>query len=116
VRPYAERIGAAIGAEPAFTVRPATHGDRAEAARHRITELLADPAPMVICAHRENIPVLLGQARSVLDDSGLDDRGPGGAPSTGDQTLPKGGFDVLHVAGRRIVAVERHDLRPARPA
>ena len=151
VRPYAERIGAAIEAEPAFTVRPQAHGDRTEAARRRMTGLLAYPAPMVVCAHRENIPVLLAQARAILgktapDDTGLDDSvldssvldspvpdspvpdspvpgtsgpdstGPGGEPPADDKDLPKGGFWVLHVAGHRLAAVERHDLRETRPA
>ncbi|HEY3952286.1 MAG TPA: NUDIX domain-containing protein [Streptosporangiaceae bacterium] len=155
VRPYAERIGAAIEAEPAFTVRPAAHGDRAEAARRRMAGLLAYPAPIVICAHRENMPVLLTQARAVLgktapDDTGLDDSVPdnsvpddpvpddpgpddpvpddpgpddpvpddpgpdGSAPDAAGKDLPKGGFWVLHVAGHRLAAVERHDLRETR--
>jgi 8-oxo-dGTP pyrophosphatase MutT (NUDIX family)/phosphohistidine phosphatase SixA len=124
VRPYAERIGAAIEAEPAFTVRSDGASDRTEAARRRMAELLVNPAPMVVCAHRENMPVLLGQARSVLDDAALDgsvrgntvpdDAAPdGGVPD--DETLPKGGFWVLHVAGHRLAAVERHDLRETRP-
>jgi 8-oxo-dGTP diphosphatase len=145
VRPYAERIGAAIEAEPAFTVRPAAHGDRAEAARRRMAGLLAYPAPMVICAHRENMPVLFTQARAVLgktapDDTGLDDSvldnsvldnsvpgnpvpgnpvpddsGPDGSvPDAAGKDLPKGGFWVLHVAGHRLAAAERHDLRETR--
>lgn len=139
-RPYAERIGAAIEAEPAFTVRPDPRADRSHAARHRMAELLAYPAPMVVCAHRENIPVLLGQARAVLDktapdDTGLDDNvldnsiretgtGSDGPDDTGTDDEPpadgwglaKGGFWVLHVAGHRLAAVERHDLRETRPA
>jgi 8-oxo-(d)GTP phosphatase len=145
VRPYAERIGAAIEAEPAFTVRAQAHDDRTEAARQRMTGLLAYPAPMVVCAHRENMPVLLAQARAVLgetapDDTGLDDSvldnstpgnstadstgpdstwadstGPGDEPPAEDKDLPKGGFWVLHVAGHRLAAVERHDLRQTRP-
>ena len=116
VRPYAERIGAAIEAEPAFTVRPGAHGDRTEAARNRMAELLARPPSMVICVHRENIPVLLGQARAVLDDPAADDAELDSEPPSGGRDLPKGGFWVLHVTGRRIAAVERHDLRSAHPA
>jgi 8-oxo-dGTP pyrophosphatase MutT (NUDIX family)/phosphohistidine phosphatase SixA len=115
VRPYAERIGAAIEAEPAFTVRSHAGSDRAEAARRRMAGLLADPAPMVVCAHRENLPVLLGQARSVLGEVMRDGTGPDSAPPPDDQSPPKGGFWVLHVAGHRLAAVERHDLRETRP-
>jgi 8-oxo-dGTP pyrophosphatase MutT (NUDIX family)/phosphohistidine phosphatase SixA len=136
VRPYAERIGAAIEAEPAFTVRPDAGADRTEAARRRMAELLAHPAPMVICAHRENLPVLLRQARSVLgepargatipdgsvpestvpESSVPGNTGSGGEAPADDQSPPKGGFWVLHVAGQRLAAVERHYLRPGRPA
>ena len=66
VRPYAERIGTAIETEPAFTVTAAGSGDRDDAARQRMTGLLAQSSPMVICGHRENIPVLLAQASAVL--------------------------------------------------
>ena len=144
VRPYAERIGAAIEAEPTFTVRSDGSTDRAEAARRRMTGLLADPAPMVVCAHGENLPVLLDQARTVLDDTVLDnavldhtgldhtgldhtgldhtgldhtglDAEPDEEPQADAGSVPKGGFWVLHVAGQRLAAVERHDLRETHP-
>jgi 8-oxo-dGTP diphosphatase len=99
VRPYAERIGAASAAEPAFTVR-ADGGDRSDAARRRMTELIKQPAPTVICAHRENLPVLLAQAHAELGDPRPRD----------DWSPPKAGFWVLHVAGGRLAALERHDL------
>jgi len=101
VRPYAERIGAAIEAEPAFTVRAGNGGgDRSEAARHRMTELIAQPSPMVICAHRENLPVLLDQARAGLHDTQPED---GWSP-------PKAGFWVLHIAAGRLSAMEHHTV------
>jgi 8-oxo-dGTP pyrophosphatase MutT (NUDIX family)/phosphohistidine phosphatase SixA len=98
VRPYAERIGTATQTEPAFTVTAASGGDRNDAARRRMTELLVQPSPMVICGHRENIPVLLAQASAVL---------PGFPP--GDQwEPPKAGFWVLHIARARLAALEHH--------
>lgn len=106
VRPYAERIGAAIEAEPAFTVPSGNEHDyRSAAAGRRMTELLAQPSPMVICAHRENLPVLLDQARTMLDSTRL----------TGDWKPPKAGFWVLHIRGTQLSALERHTVT-ARPA
>jgi 8-oxo-dGTP diphosphatase len=101
VRPYAERAGAVIEAEPAFTVPSGNEdSDRSAAAKQRMTELLARPSPMVICAHRENLPVLLEQALAVLD----------GTRPAGEWTPPKAGFWVLHIAGTRLSARERHTL------
>jgi 8-oxo-dGTP diphosphatase len=99
VRPYAERIGAPIEAEPAFTVR-SSGGDRTEAAKRRMTDLVARPSPAVICAHRENLPVLLAQARAELNE-----------PEPADEwTPPKAGFWVLHLAAGKLAALEQHDL------
>jgi 8-oxo-(d)GTP phosphatase len=98
VRPYAERIGTDIAAEPAFTVRG--HGAQAKAARRRITELIPAADPMVICGHRENLPVLFDQAMADL-----------GEPSPGQEwSPPKSGFWVLHAGGGKLVALEHHDL------
>ncbi|MGH3157963.1 MAG: NUDIX hydrolase [Streptosporangiaceae bacterium] len=100
VRPYAERIGASIEAVPEFATGPGVAGDRAEAARRCMTELISRPDPMVVCAHRENLPVLLDQALAVLDsDLPADNWAP-----------PKSGFWVLHVASGRLAALEHHDL------
>ena len=71
---------------------------RGDAARTRITELLAKPSPMVICGHRENMPVLLAQARAVLP----------GFPPGDEWAPPKAGFWVLHVARGRLAALEHH--------
>jgi len=103
VRPYAEWIGAAISVEPAFTVRG--HGDRSEAARERISRLISEPAPMVVCAHRENLPVLLAGALAALGEEA-----PGGHGPAGDWSPPKSGFWVLHVTGGTLTALEHHDL------
>lgn len=100
VRPYAERIGAAIETEPAFATGPGVAGDPDGAARRCMTKLIERPDPMVVCAHRENLPVLLDQALAVLDS---DLPADGWAP-------PKSGFWVLHVADGRLAALEHHDL------
>lgn len=98
VRPYAERIGAVIETEPAFTIPAAGGSDRIDAARTCMTELLAHPSPMVICGHRENMPVLLDQARAALP----------GFPPGEEWAPPKAGFWVLHVARGRLAALEHH--------
>src|SRR5487761_1555442 len=101
VRPYAERIGAAIEVEPAFTAPSANDdGDRSAAAKQRMTELIARPSPMAICAHGENLPVLLEQALAVLDST----------RPAGEWTPPKAGFWVLHVHGAHLSALERHTV------
>jgi 8-oxo-(d)GTP phosphatase len=99
VRPYAERIGADIEVEPAFTVPAGDGGEPRETAERRMTELLTRPSPAVICGHRENLPVLLAQARAVLQDctAGDDEWSP-----------PKAGFWVLHIAEGQLSALEHH--------
>jgi 8-oxo-dGTP diphosphatase len=99
VRPYAERIGVPVEAEPAFTVRPG-EGDRSEAARRRMAELLAEPSPMVICGHRENLPVLYAQAGEQLR----------GSPPDDDWSPPKAGFWALHITADTLSAVEHHTV------
>jgi 8-oxo-(d)GTP phosphatase len=96
VRPYAEQAGLAIEAERAFTVGNGQGG----AARARMAELIARPSPMVICGHRENLPVLLGEALADLDDHEPAD----------EWSPPKGGFWVLHIAGGTLWALEHHCL------
>lgn len=120
VRPYAGRIGVAIETEPVFTVQPGDGEDLRAAAQRRTTELLAHPSPMVICAHRENISVLLSQARAMLptlpmptpspDDPAWRDVEPHNSSSAADWSPPKGGFWVLHIANGQLSALEHHDL------
>jgi 8-oxo-(d)GTP phosphatase len=123
VRPYAALIGAQIELEPLFTVRRKGRGraaddrafagqaaaapagaDRAAAdlaAADRAASIAADGRPVVICAHRENLPLLLDAACSGLRS---------GWP--GSPMLPKGGFWVLHSSAGTLVSAERH--HPAR--
>ncbi|HEY2577139.1 MAG TPA: NUDIX hydrolase [Streptosporangiaceae bacterium] len=125
VRPYAERIGATIETDPAFTVPPAdvppADGDTLRAAaQHRMAELIAHPSPMVICAHRENIAVLLDEARATLpiltlptpspDDPAWRDVEPYNSVKNASWSPPKGGFWVLHIANGQLTALEHHNL------
>jgi 8-oxo-dGTP diphosphatase len=103
VRPYAARAGAAVEIEPALTVSPGG-GQRPDAmllARQRIEELVDVPVSAVVCAHGENLPVLLGWACARLGTKTPD--GP---------RLPKGGFWVLHIGGGTAVSMERYQPSP----
>ena len=62
---------------------------------------MAAGQPVVACLHRENLPLALAAACSVLGAP---------APADFDPSLPKGGFLVLHVAAGILVALERYDL------
>ncbi|HEY5988326.1 MAG TPA: histidine phosphatase family protein, partial [Streptosporangiaceae bacterium] len=106
VRPYAALTGAAVEAEPAFTLAggPAgADGDRwtaTETARRRTSEIVAAirrAQPVIICGHRENLPLLLSWACELL-----------GAPPPDGPALGKGGFWVLHAGGDRLVSAEQH--------
>ena len=95
VRPYAAVVGG-VEVEPVFDVaqhRAGTGPDAEKAA----AALAAADEPIVICAHRENLPVLLAAACAEL----------GTAPPPG-KPLRKGEFVVLHRAGGRLVAVEQY--------
>jgi 8-oxo-dGTP diphosphatase len=63
-----------------------------------MARLVADSRPVVICAHRENLPILLDAACAALRA-----RSPAGKP------LRKGEFAVLHRAAGTLVAFERYD-------
>jgi phosphohistidine phosphatase SixA len=95
VRPYAAATGAAVDAEPAFTVGAGDPG----AARQRIASLVDEAIPVAVCAHRENLPALLDAACERL-----------GAPVPPGPALPKGGFWVLHAAAGTLVSAEQHHL------
>lgn len=95
VRPFAALTGAKIEMEPLFTV-----GVQAgpEAVTLRAAALATDQGPVVACAHRENLPLLLAAVCARLD-----------APPPGGRALRKGRFWVLHVAAGGILAgAERH--------
>jgi 8-oxo-(d)GTP phosphatase len=95
VRPLAAAAGGRIEIEPAFTVgvRPG-----ADAAVLRAAALVAEQRPVVICAHRENLPLLLAAACARL-----------GAPPPSGSALRKAGFCVLHVAEGGLAGSERYE-------
>jgi 8-oxo-(d)GTP phosphatase len=104
VQPYATLAGTKVEAEPTFTLTPsdAPEADSwmaTSAARQRIADLVAACEPVVICAHRENLPSLLTWACEEL-----------GAPAPHGPPLPKGAFWVLQASGGRLVSAEQHHL------
>ena len=94
VVPYAALTGAPIEIEPLFTADPPVP-ERAVAGR--AAEIAGQGRPTVICAHRENLPVLLAAICGQLGSAA-----PDGPP------LAKGGCWVLHAAAGRLIATERH--------
>jgi len=99
VRPYAAAVGAAVEVEPAFTVPPAGDGELSGQAAQRAAAAAASGVPTLVCAHRENLPVLTGAAFAVL-----------GAAVPPLRPLRKSGFLVLQSAGGALVSSERHDV------
>lgn len=95
VRPYAAGVGG-VEVEPVFDV---THGraGAGPAAEKSAAGLAAASEPVVVCAHRENLPVLAAAASAEL----------GSGPPPG-KPLRKAEFLVLHRADRRLAAVERY--------
>jgi 8-oxo-dGTP pyrophosphatase MutT (NUDIX family)/phosphohistidine phosphatase SixA len=95
VRPYAAAIGR-IEVEPAFD---ATHGRTGAGpdAEKAAAALAAADEPVIICAHRENLPVLMAAAYAELC---------AGPPP--DKPLHKGEFLVLHRSGRRLAGAQRY--------
>jgi 8-oxo-(d)GTP phosphatase len=107
VRPYAETCGVRIEADEAFglpsgagakkAARDAAAQALAAAAREAVGRAAADAGPVVICAHRENLPTLLAAACAQL-----------GADAPDGRPLRKGEFMVLHRAAGRLAGAERH--------
>src|SRR5579859_930707 len=110
VVPYAERTGVPVTAEPAFTVggSASDHGGTGwvvtQDARKRIADAAGSRRPVIICAHRQNLPWLLAEACAAV---GADV--PDGPP------LQRGAFWVLQMAGGRLTSAEQHqaDTGPA---
>jgi 8-oxo-(d)GTP phosphatase len=104
VRPYAARAGVSIETEPALEVLKGGAVDDPEAAKI-VAQFAAADQPVVICAHRENLPLLLDAARAEL-----------GAERPPVDPLRKGEFLVLHRADKRLAALERYGVERVMPA
>lgn len=97
VRPYAAATGGVIEIESAFDVVAGAEGGVGETAVTAVARLAADNRPVIVCAHRENLPILLDAACASL-----------GAGSPGGKPLRKGEFAVLHRAQGKLAVAERH--------
>jgi len=95
VEPYASGRRIAVETEPllsevGYPVNP-------DAALARCLEILKSPEPLLMCSQGRVLPDLLaGICRHF------------GVPAPAEPAVPKGSFWVLHLAGDRLVAVERH--------
>lgn len=98
VRPYAALAGVPVQADPALTVGLSA----AAGTRRRAAEIVGSQRPVVVCGHRENLPLMLEEACAVLSAKLPDDR-----------PLPLAGFWVLHAAGHALASAERHQLSTA---
>ncbi len=99
VRPYASAVGADIAAEDAFL--PAGESEFAAAdAAAAMARLAAAGEPVIVCAHRENLPVLVEAACDQLQ-----------AVPPGGPRLHKAEFLVLHASAGKLAAAERHQAR-----
>ncbi|MBV9382027.1 MAG: NUDIX hydrolase [Streptosporangiaceae bacterium] len=99
VRPYVALTGSDIKAEDALTLGSSSVSQTESGLTQLVRGILAAAEPTVICAHRENVPVLLTAALEAL-----------GAWPLRDPTLPKGAFRVLHAAAGTLTGTECYDL------
>jgi 8-oxo-dGTP pyrophosphatase MutT (NUDIX family)/phosphohistidine phosphatase SixA len=99
VEPYAGRAGRPVEIEPAFLTGAAAQVPPGGMLRARqlIEDLAEEPVPVVICAHRENLPMFLD-----WECARLGAKVPDGPP------LAKGDFWVLHIGAGTVVSAERH--------
>ena len=106
VEPYAAVIGGVV--EPAQAlVPPPDDQDLAEAdpamaaaVHDLVTSLVTAGEPVVISAHRENLPAMLRWICESL-----------GAPVPAGPPLRKGAFWALHAADGRLISAEQHNLK-----
>jgi 8-oxo-dGTP diphosphatase len=97
VRPYAALTGTAIEVDPRLTAERGT-GVTAEQ-QARAGEAAAAGRPVILCAHRENLPGMLEAACARLG-AGV----PPGRP------LRKGAWRVLHTVAGRLAGAGQYDV------
>jgi 8-oxo-(d)GTP phosphatase len=103
VRPYAELIGGTVQVAPALHIE-SSRTDGGAWPAGLIADLIAAQTPTVVCAHRENLPELLGAALAAAGPA------PQALPAGWDAPLPTAAFLALHLADGAIVAADRYDL------
>jgi 8-oxo-(d)GTP phosphatase len=108
VAPYAASFGGPVEAMAVLAVPgraadfPFARTDRTDTFRHLFRNLVAAGRPVVACLHRENLPLALAAACSVL--------GAPPPPQPSELSLSKGGFWVLHAAAGELLSAERYEL------
>ena len=109
LRPLSQLTGEQVRAEPSLYIHDQSPGTGAADSGSEITalvrEVIASGEPTVICAHRQNLPVLQEAALAALAGHPDDASGAGtpgvtiaGLPKEWDEALPTSGFWVLNVA------------------
>lgn len=103
VRPLAQLTGATVREEPSLYIRnqssAAGSADSGTAVAALVREAIAAGEPTVICAHRENLPLLQEAALAVLGGHpAAETPATGEIPGDWDDDLPTSGFAVLNVA------------------
>ena len=98
LRPLAQLSGEPVREEPALYIHDKSYKTGAAVPAAEITalisEVIASGEPTVLCAHRENIPVLREAALAALAGRSA----AGDLPGDWDSSLPTSGFWVLNVA------------------
>jgi 8-oxo-(d)GTP phosphatase len=103
IRPYAALTGAVMEAVPSLTLNggavggPGSQWQPTAVAREMLAGAVAGAGPVVICAHRQNLPSLLAWACEEL-----------AAPVPQGPPLGKGAFWVLQASGGALASAERH--------
>jgi len=107
LQPYAARFGGSVETRAVLAVpgraadSHSARTDGADTLQSLFRSLVAAGQPVVACLHRENLPLALAAACSVLGAP---------APAEPDLSLAKGGFWVLHTASGELAAAERYEL------
>jgi 8-oxo-dGTP diphosphatase len=97
VRPYAALTGMAIEVDPRLA---AEKGSGITPAQQELARAaVAAGRPVILCAHRENLPGLLAAACDQL-----------GAAVPPGRPLRKGAWRVLHTADRKLAAAEQYEV------
>jgi 8-oxo-(d)GTP phosphatase len=97
VRPYAALAGTTVEIDAALEVSSGSDSGPAGVAAKIAMQLAADEQPVVVCAHRENLPMLIEAACAQL-----------GAAAPAEKPLRKGEFIALHRAAGKLAGAERH--------
>ncbi len=97
VRPYAALAGTTVEIDAALEVTKGRDSGSGGVVAKIAAQLAADEQPVVVCAHRENLAMLIEAACVQL-----------GAAAPADRPLRKGEFIVLHRAAGKLAGVERH--------